>query len=366
MKKLMSMTLVLVMLLSSIFQSGCSNKNYPHGELKIFCWGEYLANGTFDSLDIIKAFEEETGVKVSVFSTYDSNEQMYAKLKYGSVDYDLIFPSEYMISRLIKEDMIQKINIKSLENYSGIMNSCKGSVSGYDPTDEYSVPYAWGTVGLVYNTTMIEKLTNQKAKDVVKGWKSLWDKRLEKEVFMFINSRDSFAIAEKILGFSLNTTNLDEINDAANLLKTQRPIVQAYIMDQIFDKMANNEGAIAPAYSGDIITMMKANPNLEYCFPEEGSNIFVDGMCIPKNAKNVENAHKFIDFLCRPDIALENANFLLYSTPIIGAWENLDENLKQNPIAYPPENIIKKCESYKYLPKEINTKMETLWTEIRN
>lgn len=366
MKKLTQVLKISLILFVCLIQPGCLGKEYPNGELKIFCWGEYLSDGTANSLNVIEAFEKETGVKVSVVSTFDSNEQMYAKLKYGSVEYDLIFPSEYMISRLIDENMIQKINIKSLKNYSGVMQSCKGSVLGYDPTDEYSVPYTWGTVGLVYNVPLIEELTGQKASEVVKGWSALWDTRLEKEIFMFINSRDSFAIAEKLLNFSLNTTNLDEISQAAALLKSQKPLVQAYIMDQIFDKMANNEGAITPAYAGDILTMMKENENLAYCFPEEGSNMFVDGMCIPKNAQNVENAHKFIDFLCREDIATENANFISYSTAISGAWENLCEEIKYSEIAYPPENIKQKCEIHKYLPKRINTHIEELWTQIKN
>lgn len=366
MKKLISVILFISIIVGCLGQTGCDNEKYPNGEIKIFCWGEYIADGTFGSLDVINEFEKETKIRVSVFSTFDSNEQMYAKLKSNSASYDIIMPSDYMISRLIAEDMIQKINISEITNYTQVMDKCKGSVCGYDPTDEYSVPYSWGTLGLVYNGPLIEQLTGQSANEIVKGWDALWNKKLAKEMFMFINSRDSFGIAEKYLGYSLNTTNVCELKNAYNALKEQKPLVQAYIMDEIFDKMENNEAAIAPAYSGDIITMMNENDKLSYCFPEQGSNIFVDGICIPKNAKNIQNAHKFIDFLCKPNIAAANAQYISYSTPNVGAWEKLDDSLKYNKIAYPPDEIINKCETYMYLPPSVNSYIESSWTEIRN
>lgn len=362
---LMAGFLVLITLAGLNF-FGFFKQEFENGELKIFCWGEYLADGTLNSLNIIDAFEKETKIKVSVFSTFDSNEQMYTKLKNGNVDYDVILPSEYMVSRLIKEDLIQKLDFSLLKNYNEIMDPFKGDVLGYDPTNEYSVPFSWGTIGIIYNKELVKNLTNENPEEIITGWDAFFNKKLNNEILMFINSRDSFAIANKLLNQSINTENFGEIEKSANLLKSQKELVQAYVMDEMYDKMENNEAAISPAYSGDIVKMMNNNKNLAYCFPKEGSNIFVDALCIPKNSKNIKNAHKFIDFLCRPDIALENTKFLAYSTPVRGAFNSLDDGLKFNKIAYPPKEILKKCEAHKALSKDVEQKIETLWTNLRN
>lgn len=328
--------ILVVCIIGSCFSClcGCS-KAGENGELKIFNWGEYLSDGTDGSIDVIAQFEKETGIKVSAYDTYDSNEQMYAKLKSGSSDYDLVFPSDYMISRLIQENLVQKIDVSQMQNYSQVMEQYKGSARGYDPTDEYSVPYTWGHVGIVYNQPMVEQLSGQKAEDVITGWDAFWNPAFSDQMYMFINSRDSFGIAEKLLGYSLNTTDPAQIAQACSKLKEQKPLVQAYVMDEMFDKMENDEAALSPAYAGDIITMMDSNPDLRYCFPKEGTNLFVDGVCITSTAKHQENALKFIDFLCRPEIAHANASYIRYSTPIQGALSMLDEELKNNPIAYP-------------------------------
>lgn len=344
----------------------CSDEtNSANEELKIFNWGEYISDGTDDTMDVVAEFERETGIKVTAYDTYDSNEQMYAKLKSGSADYDVIFPSDYMISRLINEDMLAPIDTASMENYYLVDDAYKGSQCGYDPTDSYTVPYTWGTVGIIYNKPMVEEITGQSAEDVVKGWDVFWDPRFDDNFYMFINARDSFGIAEKRLGVSLNETNPDTLELAAALLRAQKPLVQAYVMDEMFDKMENGEAALSPAYAGDIVTMMEENEDLCYCFPQEGSNLFVDAACIPKNAKNKENAEKFIDFLNRPDVALANAEYICYSTPNRGAYELLDEDLKNNPIAYPPEEILDQCETFLNLPEDATELMENLWTYVR-
>ena len=338
---------------------------FKNGEIKIFCWGQYISDGTDGSLNILDAFENEEKIKVAAFNTFDSCEQMYAKLKNGNSNYDVIFTSDYMVKRLIDENLIQKIDTSKLKNYGNIMDSCKGSRWGFDAKDEYSVPYSWGHVGIIYNKKLIEKLTGQDAKDIVTGLDALWDERLKQEILMFIGSRDSFSIAQKILKNSINTTKEKDIKDAATLLKKQKKLVQAYVMDEMFDKMENEEALISLAYSGDIIKMMNNNKNLRYCFPKEGTNIFIDAVCIPSNAKNKENALKFIDFLCKPKIALENAKFLSYSTPNKKAWELLDDNLKNNKIAYPNKETIKKCEVHLPLSKKQNILIENLWANIR-
>ena len=347
------------------FKLNTKKKVFENGEIRIFCWGQYIADGTDDSLNILDEFEKREKIKVAAFNTFDSCEQMYAKLKNGNSNYDVIFTSDYMVKRLIDEGLIQKIDTLKLKNYKNIMDNCKGSKWGFDVKDQYSVPYSWGHIGLIYNKKLIEKLTGQNAENVVTGLGALFDKRLKQEILMFIGSRDSFSIAQKFLGNSINTKSEKDIKDAANVLKKQKNLVQAYVMDEMFDKMENNEAMISLAYSGDIIKMMKNNKDLRYCFPKEGSNIFVDAVCIPKNARNKENALKFIDFLCDGEIALENAEFLSYSTPNKKAWELLDENLKNNKIAYPSQEIIDKCEVHLPLSKEQNILIETLWANIR-
>lgn len=366
MKKKLSLILcTLITVLPAFIFSGCSEQEASSNELKIFNWGEYISDGTDGSMDVIEEFEKETGITVTAYDTYDSNEQMYAKLKSGSVDYDIIFPSDYMITRLIEEDMIQPIDIENMENYSQVSQEYTGSTLGYDSTNSYSVPYTWGTVGIIYNAPMVEELTGRPAEEVITGWDAFWNPALDDNIYMFINSRDSFAIAEKLLGFSLNETKPEKLEEAADLLKEQKPLVQAYLMDEMFDKMENGEAAISPAYSGDIAAMMEANDDLKYCFPKEGCNIFVDGVCITKNAKNVENAQKFIDFLCRPDVALANAEFIQYSTPIIGAYNMLDESVRENQIVYPSSEQLANCESFISLPTETAEQMENLWIDIR-
>lgn len=360
-------SIFLIIAISFVVFSNLNTKDgyYENGEIKIFCWGEYMADGTDGSLNILEEFEKKEKVKVASFNTFDSSEQMYAKLKNGNSNYDIIFSCDYMVKKLIDEGLIQKIDTKKLKNYCNIMEKCKGSVWGYDETNSFSIPYSWGSVGIIYNETLVEQIAKEKGRKIITGWKSLLDERFKQQILMFINSRDSFSIAHKILGNSINTTNKNEILNAAEILKKQKPLVQAYVMDEMFDKMENNEAAISVAYSGDIIKMMKNNKNLRYCFPCEGSNIFIDAICIPTNAKNKENALKFIDFLCDPKIALENAKFLSYSTPNKKAWELLDDDIKNNPIAYPPDDVIKKCQLHLPLPKKTNFLIESLWANIR-
>lgn len=339
--------------------------SFKNGEIKIFCWGQYISDGTDGSLNVLETFEKKENIKVTAFNTFDSCEQMYAKLKSKNSNYDIIFTSDYMVKRLIDENLIQKIDTNKLKNYKNIMESCKGSTWGFDRYNMYSVPYSWGHVGIVYNKKLIESLTGKDAKSVVTGLDALWDKRLKQEILMFIGSRDSFSIAQKVLGNSINTTNEKNIHKAAKILRNQKKLIQAYVMDEMFDKMENGEAAISLAYSGDIIKMMENNKDLRYCFPKEGTNVFIDTVCIPKNAKNVNNALKFIDFLCEDYIAKANAEFSSYSTPNKAAWELLDNNIKNNKIAYPDKETLKKCEAHLPLPKNLNELIENLWANIR-
>ena len=251
--------------------------------------------------------------------------------------------------------MLEKINFENIPNYSKIMEAYKKSE--YDPTGEYSVPYSWGTVGIIYNKTMV--------KETVDSWDILWDERYKGNILMFDNSRDAFGIALKKLGYSQNTTDAKKLEEAAAALKEQKPLVQAYVMDQIFDKMGNGEAALAPYYAGDAITMMDENSDLGYAVPKEGTNRFVDAMVIPKGAPNKDNAEKFINFICETDVAKEIVEYIGYSTPHQEAYEQLDDEIKSNPIAYPSEDVLKNTEFFVNLPSDVNKKMQDLWVEIK-
>lgn len=355
MKKILSVCLSAALMLSAAAAfSGCSEKIEYVGEVNVYNWGEYMPLGLDGSMDVLKEFEKEYKIKVN-YKEFDSNETLYAQMKSGATGYDVIIPSDYMISRMIEEDMLQKLDFANIPNYANIMDDYK--TAEYDPTGEYSVPYTWGTVGLIYNTTMVE--------GTIDSWDALWDEKYKGNILMFDNPRDAFGIALKKLGYSQNTTDVKQLEEAAEELKKQKPLVQAYVMDQIFDKMENGEAAVAPYYAGDAITMIDENPDLAFAVPKEGTNRFVDAMVIPKDAPNKENGEKFINFICSGEIAAEIAEYIGYSTPNKAALELLDDEIKNDPIAYPSEDVLAKTEFFLNLPAEINQKMQDLWLLIK-
>ena len=324
-------------------------------KLYVYNWGEYIADGTEGSEDVIKIFEELTGIDVE-YTTFDTNEALYSKLQSGSAYYDVIIPSDYMISRMIDKDMLEKLDFSNIPNFEKYVSDTFKSDVEYDPTLEYSVPYTWGTVGIIYNTKYVTK--------TVDSWDILWDEDYAGKILMFDNSRDAFAIALEKLGYSVNTENEEEINEAAELLKEQKPLVQAYVMDQIFDKMEEENAWVAPYYAGDFITMHEQNENLAFCFPKEGSNFFVDAMCIPKGCKNKEAAEMFINFMCEPKISAENCGATGYSTPIDAARNLMDPELAASEYAYPSEDIIARTEKFVNLSDETNKLLDDLWISI--
>ena len=330
--------------------SACSNDKQV---VNVYNWGEYISDAS-GVINVLKEFEAETGIKVN-YSTYATNEELYSKLKSGGANYDVVIPSDYMISRLIKEDMLEKINFENVTNYANIMDEYKNL--DFDPANEYSIPYTWGTIVLIYNTKYVTK--------TVDSWDILWDEDYKGKIIMFHNSRDSFGIALKKLGYSLNTTDVEKLEKAAEELKKQKDVLQGYYMDEIFNKMGSEEAYIAPYYAGDALTMMDDNPNLKAVYPKEGTNLFVDSICIPKGAKNKDAAEKFIDFLCRADIAAANSEFIGYSTPNWAAYDLIDEQLKENELTYPDDNILENTEMFINLPEDINKKIDELWTDIR-
>ena len=281
---------------------------------------------------------------------------MYTKIKMGGADYDIVIPSDYMIGRMVGEGLLAPLNYENIPNASYINESCKGWA--YDPEDAYSVPYMWGTVGLIYNTTMIEK--------PVDSWEILWDQDYAGQILMFNNSRDAFAIALARLGLSFNPESAADVQAAAQLLKEQKTVNPSYVMDEIFDKLEGGEAAVGPYYAGDALVMIEENPDLAFVFPKEGTNYFVDAMCVLASSKQKEAAEMFINFMCETEIALANTEFTGYSTPHTGAFALLDEELQNSPIAYPSEEIMANTQVFSVLAEEINAEMDTAWSDIRS
>lgn len=347
MKKVISLTLCVLMLVCLF--SGCGGGSTASGKVvNVYNWGEYI------DTDLLKSFEQETGIKVN-YKTFESNEQMYSVLRQGGVEYDVVIPSDYMIARLIDEDMLEKIDFANVPNYSLIEGSLKNMA--YDPTNEYSVPYMWGTVGIIYDPEKVGEVTS---------WSALFDEKNAGQILMFDNSRDAMGIALLYLGYSLNTTDEAELQEAADLLTQQKPLVQSYVMDQIFDKLESGEAAIGPYYAGDYLTMLENNPGLQFCIPEEGSNVFVDAMCILKGAENKENAEAFINYMCGTEQSAKNAEYIGYTSPNSEVKATLELDETALGVMYPPDEVLAKCEAYSNLPQETLDWYDSMWVKLKS
>ena len=326
--------------------------------LNVYNWGQYIADGSDGSMEVIAEFEKRyPHIKVN-YSTYDSNEIMYSKLSNGGITVDVIIPSDYMIARMIQEDMLLPLNFDNIPNYQYIDENFRNTA--YDPENKYSVPYTWGTVGILYNTKYVDEAD-------VTGWELLWNEKYTGKILTFGNSRDAFGIAQFMLGYDLNPTDKAELDRCAELLKQQKPVLQQYVMDEIFAIMQNEEAWIAPYYAGDCLTMMGENENLAFYLPEhQGFNMFIDAMCIPTCAKEKEAAELFINFLCEPEIAGANMDWICYGTPLSAAKEFIDPETVADPVTYPNEESLVNGSSFAYLPEEISRYMESLFMEVRN
>ena len=328
--------------------------------INVYNWGQYISDGSDDTLDVIAAFEEAyPNIKVN-YSTYDSNEIMYAKLANGGITVDVIIPSDYMIGRLIAEDMLLELDFDNIPNYQYIDENFKNTA--YDPQNKYSVPYTWGTVGILYNTKYVDEAD-------VTGWELLWNEKYAGKILMFGNSRDAFGITQYLLDVEndVNNTDITELERCAEKLKEQKPILQNYVMDEIFATMENEEAWIAPYYAGDCLTMMDNNPNLDFYLPtDQGFNMFIDAMCIPKCASEKEAAETFINFLCEPEIAAGNMEWIGYGTPLSAAKEYMDPEILEDPVTYPSEEVLTNGTSFSYLPQEITRYVEELFMKVRN
>lgn len=346
-----------IAMLSSLFLAtslfiGC-NKNDDNSQnkrtLNVFNYGDYINE------DLIEKFEEETGIKV-IYDTYESNEIMYQKVKNSPGTYDIIFPSDYMVEKMISEDMLEKINFDNIPNYKNIGDDFKNLP--YDPNNEYSIPYMWGTIGIMYDADKID--------EEIDSWSDLWNPKYKNEIFMFDSIRDTLAISLSKLGYSLNSTDKNELEQATQELIKQKSLVQSYVMDEVKDKMINGEATLATIYSGDAIFIQEEAPdlNLKYVIPKEGSNIWFDVMVIPKGAKHKTEAELFINFLSDPENAKENVEYIGYATPNTAAYELLDEETQSDETVYPPDEILDKCEIYKDLGDKIKL-YDDAWLKVK-
>ena len=353
MKRILALTLSVLMLAALVLpMSSCSDAN----TLVVCNWGEYMSTGADCDYDVIKEFEKTTGIRVK-YVTAESNEALYSKMKTGSGKYDVIFPSDYMAERMINEGMLAEIDFANVPNFANIMDNWKGL--DYDPAQKYTVPYFWGTVGLIYNEKMLKKEDLALVEDC-RDWSILWSKNYPKQIMMFDNPRDAFGIALKQLGYSQNTIEEDQLREAAELLKEQQFY---YAMDQFFEMMPSGSLAVGTYYAGDCMSVMAENPDLKFVIPECGTNMFSDAMCIPKTSTKKEMAEKFINFMLSPDAGKANTSYVNYSTPNKAVWDILDEDLKTSEIAYPQIN--ENWESFRNLPKETNSLITDLWNDIK-
>lgn len=359
MKKLLSFTFVAILLLTLLVPcaSAEAEKDYSHLEgttLNVYNWGEYISDGSDDTIDVNAEFEKKYGINV-IYSNYESNENMYNKLSSGGANYDVIIPSDYMVARLVEEDMLEELDFSNIPNYKYIVDKYKDLY--YDPENKFSVPYTVGMVGLIYNTTMVEGEPD--------SWGVLWDERYKGNILMFNNPRDAFGIAQFYLGQSVNTKSIEDWNKAIDALKAQNHLVSSYVMDEVFNKMERGDAALAPYYAGDFLTMYDVNPDLAFVYPKEGVNFFVDAMCIPKNAQNKEAAELYINFMLEEDIAVANANYICYASPHELVLESDDYDLKGDPVLYPAEEDMPKTEMFENLDYETQNYMTMLWNELK-
>ena len=356
MKKGIVWILILALACSGLL-AGCGG-NKDQVTIYVYNWGEYISVGDDDTIDVIAEFEKAYPNINVEYSEYDSNETMYTKLANGGITVDVIIPSDYMIARLINENMLLELNFDNIPNYKNIDESFKNT--DYDPENKYSVPYTWGTTGIIYNTKHVDKAD-------VTGWELLWNEKYKGKILMFGNSRDAFGVAEYLLGYDVNTTDEAALQKCADKLKQQQPILQGYVMDEIFQAMENEEAYIATYYAGDAYQMILENPDLAFFYPEkQGFNLFIDAMCIPTCSEQKAAAETFINFMCEPEISGRNMDSLGYATPISAAKEYMDEDLAASPIAYPSEAVLSKGTAFQFLPDKTSQLMEKLFMQVRN
>lgn len=362
-KKVLSILLCAILALSlcsckyeyhDIEYVGEYNRDLAGTQLNVYNWGEYISDGSEGSINVNLEFERLTGIKVN-YTTFESNESMYSQLKSGGVTYDIIVPSEYMIQRLLNEDLLRKIDFEKVGNYKYIKDDYKGLF--FDENEQYSVAYNVGMVGIIYNSALID--------EPQKSWDALWDEKYRNMSLNFSNPRDAFMTAQMLLGLDLNSENKDDWNKAAELLKQGKDVLQSYVMDEIYGKMETGEAAIGAYYAGDYLTMYETNPDLRFFYPQEGTNIFVDSLCIPKNTRNYEAALMYINFLLEPEIALANAEYIGYASPNVAVIQNPEYCYYKNEILYPKSEDMPPVQYYHDISQETRMHYENLWLDVK-
>ncbi len=353
MKRQKLTALILLMMTLAILATGCGDsKGGENGEVIVYNWGEYIDPDTIDM------FEEETGIKV-IYDEFETNEIMYPKVESGTSNYDVLCPSDYMIEKLIENDLLAEINFDNIPNKDNIGQQYYEQSKSFDPENKYSVPYCFGTVGLLYNKTMVD--------EPIDSWDVLWDEKYAGNVLMQDSVRDAFMVSLKRLGYSMNTLDTTQLEQARDELITQKPLTQAYVVDQVRDKMIGNEAAIGVIYSGEAIYTQRENDDLEYVIPKEGTNVWIDSWVIPKASKNKENAEAFINFMCREDIALMNFEYITYSTPNDAARALIeDETIRNSDIAFPDLSLYENLETFKYLGSEGDEIYNEYWKQVKS
>lgn len=332
------------------FMAGCGKKE---GEkVYVYNWGEYIDQDTIDK------FETETGITV-IYDEFEQNEEMYPKIKSGAVQYDVVCPSDYMIQKMIEENLLTEIDFNNVPNIKNIDPAYLASTKSFDPGNKYSVPYCWGTVGILYNKTMVE--------EPIDSWSAIFDEKYSGDILMMDSVRDAFGIALSYLGYDLNSTDDAQLAEAKALLSKQYPLVQAYVVDQVRDKMIGGEAALGVIYSGEAIFTQRENPDLEYVVPKEGSNVWFDGWVIPKNCRSKKNAEAFINYMCSAEAALKNFEYITYSTPNIAAREMIsDEDIKNSKVAFPEQAVLDRCRTYRYLGEKMEALYIDKWNEVKS
>ena len=326
---------------------------YKKNQVYVYNWGEYI------DPSVVKEFEKETGIEV-VYDEFESNEIMYSKVASDNAAYDVICPSDYMIAKMKKEDMLQTLEWDKMPNAKNNMDpKYMKAAQNFDPGNKYACPNFCGTVGILYNKTMV--------KEPVDSWNILWDKKYKGQILMQDSVRDAFMVALAKDGDSINSTDPKELKKAADQLIDQKPLVQAYVVDQVRDKMIGGEAALGVIYSGEVLYTQRENPNLEYVIPKEGSNVWIDGWCITKNARHKANAEKWINFLARKDIAVKNFEYVTYTTPNLKAQQLIkDPKIKNSDVAFPDDATLSRCKTYSYLGQKADIMYNDYWKKVKS
>lgn len=352
MKKFIALAAAFIITAGALTGCNAASGGGENGQVIVYNWGEYI------DPEVIELFEEETGIEV-VYDEYETNEIMYPKVEAGAAEYDVVCPSDYMIQKMIDNDLLAELNFDNIPNSKNIDKEYFEQSREFDPENKYSIPYCVGTVGILYNKTMVD--------EPIDSWNILWDEKYADNILMQDSVRDAFMVALKKLGYSMNSTNEKELEQARDALIEQKPFTQAYVIDQVRDKMIGNEAAIGVIYSGEAIYTQRENSDLEYVIPKEGTNVWIDSWCVLKDAPNRENAEKFIDFLCRPDIALMNFDYITYSTPNTEARKLIeDEDIRNSEIAFPDLSKYENMETFQYLGEDADKLYNDLWKEVKS